>query len=66
MNRFIENQKCMHDDFDKTLLTDRGKKHVREYDNGRDAQSAGQKLNSFCTESTNSHISVFTTLSHAT
>ena len=56
----------MHSVFDKTPQTHRRKKHVREHKNDYDAQSAHQKLNSFCTESNNASTRVSTTLNYIT
>ena len=66
VNLFNEKQKFIHALFDKTLQTDRGKKHAREHEIYYDAQSMCQKLNSFCTESNNARVSASTTLSHVT
>ena len=49
VNLFIEKQKFMHAVFDKTLQTDRGKKHVREHEGDYNDQSVYKKLNSFYT-----------------
>ena len=63
VNLFRENQKLMRAVFDKTLQTDRGKTHSREHEGDCNVQSAYQKLNSFCTESTNARASAPTALS---
>ena len=66
VNLFKEKQKFMCAVFDKTLQTDRGKKHVREYENDYNAQSVHQKLRSFYTKSTNARVSASTTLRNIT
>ena len=66
VNLFRENQTFMHTVFDKTLQTDRGKKHLRDYERYYDAQSVYRNLNPFYTESTNAHISTSATLSYIT
>ena len=66
VNLFREKQKFMHAVFDKTLQTDRGKKHVRENEGGYNSQSFYQKLNAFYTESTNARVSTSTALRYIT
>ena len=66
VNLYREKKKSVRSVFDKKLQTDRGKKCLREYERDYDAQSVNKKLNSFCTESTNSRVSVSTTLSYIT
>ena len=56
----------MHDIFDKTVQSYRGKKCVREHERDYNFQSVHQKLNSFHTESTNNRVSSSTTLSYIT
>ena len=63
---FKEKHKFMHTAFDKKLQTDREKKHAREHEGYCNAQSACQKLNLFCTKSTNARASAFTALSYVT
>ena len=66
MNLFKEKHKFMHAVFDNTLQTNRLNKHAREHEGDYNSQSVHQKLNSFCTESTNARISASTTLSYIT
>ena len=66
VNLFREKQKFVHATLDKTLQTDRVKKHAREHENDYDPQSVRQKLISFCTKSTNARISTSNALSHIT
>ena len=54
----------MHVFFDKTLQSDRGKKHMREHEGDYSAQSFYQKLNSFYTGSFNALVSTSTALSY--
>ena len=56
----------MHDVFDKSLQTDLEKKYVREHEGDYNTQSVIRKLNSFCSESTNTRVSASTTLSRIT
>ena len=58
VNIFNENKKFTHSVFDEKLQTDRGKKNSREHEGDYNAQSVCQKLNSFCTESTNARVVV--------
>jgi hypothetical protein len=60
---FKEKQKFMYAVFDKTLQTDRGKKHVREHEEDFNAEGVYQKLSEFYTTSTNARVSASTTLS---
>ena len=56
----------MHTLFFGTLQTDREKKYVREQEEDYNAQSVYQKLNSFCTERTNTRVSASTALNYVT
>ena len=66
VNLFKEKHKFMNTVFDKTSQNDRGKQRVREHEGLNKSQSTHQKLNSFYTESTNSLVSVSTTLIYVT
>ena len=56
----------MNDDIDKTLQTDRGKKHARNHEEDYIVQSMHQKMNYFCTKSTNTRISASNALRYIT
>ena len=64
VNIFKQKQTFMHDVFDKTSQTDRGKKHLVEHEEESNTQSAHVKMNSFYNGSTNSRVSASTTFSH--
>lgn len=63
---FKEKQKFMCSVFSTTLLTDAGKKYVREHELDFDAQSVYEKLSTYCTNSTSARMNASDTLSYIT
>ena len=56
----------MHSMFSATLLTDAGKKYVREHELDFDAQSVYEKLSTYYTNSTSARMNASDILSHIT
>ena len=63
---FTKKQKFMYSVFMKVLLTDRGKRYVREHEVDFDAQKVYEKLSTFCTDSTAARVNASDLLSYIT
>ena len=63
---FAEKQKFMYSVFTKVLLTDYGKRYVREHEVDFDAQKVYEKLSTFCTDSTVARVNASDLLSYIT